>query len=187
MLWRCTPAEPARCLVLKLDRKFDFLLHNDPRHSFFRLCIEEEQAKLEQQQGGSDVSTPGALHSVAAYGSSDTSDSESALDGSAPLVAAHRDDFAVDGLGNPITAATLSQVKPPKGVTLPDDPAVLAMLAKLLEFRRTFTGTSWPGFLAQLQQQESARPGPSRFTFLLPESPYHDFWLWAVKAAKAHT
>ena len=170
---------------MKLVRKFDFLLHNDPRHSFFRSCIEEEQAKRQKQQLGSDGSVPDPLPSVAAYGSSETSDSEP--DDSAPVVAAPGGGFAFGGLGNPITAATLSLVRPPDGVSLPDDPAVLAMLAKLLEFRRTFTGTSWPGFLAQLQQQESARPGPSRFTFLLPESPYHDFWLWASKAAKANT
>eukprot|EP01043_Picozoa_sp_COSAG02_P017105 COSAG02_NODE_769_length_17369_cov_8.151013_3_plen_361_part_00 len=177
---------PAKCRSLNaLDSTFDFLLHDDPRHSVFRSYVDEEQAKRKSQQLGSDDNTANTLPGLAAYGDSDTSDSDSTAEDTTASLAGCSDATMVGSLGSPITAATLTQVKLPKEVVLPDDPTVLAMLAKLLEFRRTFTGSSWPGFLAQLQQQESVRPGPNRFTFLLRNSPHYDFWLWAVKAAKA--
>ena len=171
-----------------MRRKFDFLLHNGLHHSFFRTCLEQEHAK--KQKLLPDAGATAALPGIDAYGNSDTSDSDDTADDSAKaaggsLTAASTSNAlrSVPGLGNPITAATLAEVKPPKAVTVPADPTVLAMMAKLLEFRRTFNGSSWSAFLLQLQQQESARSGPNRFTFLAPESAHHNFWLWAVQAA----
>ena len=161
------------------------MLHDHPHHSVFRSYVEEEQTKRQSEQTGADASTANALPGLSVYGDSDTSDREDKAQGNVASDENSCIGVVVGGLGSPITAATLTQAKLPTGLTLPDDPTVLAMLAKLLEFRRTFTGSSWPGFLAQLQQQESARPGPNRFTFLLRDSPYYDFWVWAVKAAKA--
>lgn len=147
-----------------MHRKFDFLLHNNPWHSYFRSCLEEELTDSKRTTGSVGNSEDHPKCTEKPVPTSSTSS-------------------AVSSLGSPITAATLAEVKPPKGVVLPDDQTVLAMLAKLLEFRRTFDGPSWTGFLQQLQRQEAARPGPSRFSFLSPESIYHDFWVWAVKGA----
>jgi hypothetical protein len=166
----------------RLHRTFDFLLLDHPHHAHFRSAVEAEQAKQQRQQqdaAAAAAAAAAALPGMAAYSDSDTSDGEESADQDSSTTK------LTAPLGIPVTAATLAQVNPPKGVALPGDPTVLAMLAKLLEYRRTFTGASWPGFLAQLQQQESARSGPDRFTFLSPNSAHYDFWVWAVKAVKA--
>jgi hypothetical protein len=158
------------------------LLLDHPHHAHFRSAVEAEQAKQQRQQqdaAAAAAAAAAALPGMAAYSDSDTSDGEESADQDSSTTK------LTAPLGIPVTAATLAQVNPPKGVALPGDPTVLAMLAKLLEYRRTFTGASWPGFLAQLQQQESARSGPDRFTFLSPNSAHYDFWVWAVKAVKA--
>jgi len=181
------PAGAAKAIdVLKFknvqNRTFDFLLHDHPHHAYFRSAVDEEQERLRQQQE-KDEKEASALPGLAGYGSgAGSSDDESEEEDEAASAAA-----AAHPLGCPVTAATLAKVKPPGEVTAPRDATVLAMLAKLLEYRRTFAGESWADFLASLQKQEAVRAGPDRFSFLLTDDAHHSFWLWAVKAVKAVT
>ena len=167
------------------NRTFDFLLLDHPHHACFRSDVDDEQQRLRKQQ--KEASALPGLASYGAGSSDDESEDEEAATAAAAADEAAAAAAAANPLGCPVTAATLANVKPPGDMTVPRDATALAMLAKLLEYRRTFAGESWLDFLASLQKQEAVRTGPNRFSFLLPDDANHSFWQWAVKAVKAVT